>query len=159
MKKFFILTVLLMSISAFAKKMPQRLGVGIKNNTTQSIPSLAGVYNVSGDFSLLGGFGFDTQKDYSTLEANFGVRHIIFHEANMHFYTGGQFAMVNVEDPVNGKENGFEVNFIVGVEFFLAGLENLGFSFEGGLGLVSFKETRMRTVADNPLRAGMIFYF
>lgn len=145
--------------SAFAKPMPQRLGVGVKDNTSQSIPSLTALYNVNNNFGFFGGFGFDTKKDYSTFEANVGVRHVIFHETNLHFYTAGQFAIVNLEDPLNGKQNGFEVNALLGCEFFFNGLENVGFSFEGGVGLSSYKETRVRTIGDHPLKAGILFYF
>jgi hypothetical protein len=47
----------------------------------------------------------------------------------------------------------------MGIEYFFTGLENVGFSFEGGLGLSSVKDTRIRTIADHPLKAGIIFYF
>lgn len=151
--------ILMASTCVFAKPMPQRLGVGVKDNTSQSIPSLTALYNVNNDFAFFGGFGFDTKKDYSTMEINAGVRHVIFHEANLHFYTAGQFAIVNLEDPFNGKQNGFEVNALIGTEFFFAGLENVGFSFEGGVGLSSYKETRVRTIGDHPLKAGILFYF
>lgn len=153
------IATLMVSQFGFAKPMPQRLGVGIKDNTSQSIPSLTALYNVNNDFAFFGGFGFDTQKDYSTMQVNGGIRHVIFHENNLHFYTGGQFAIVNLEDPVQGKHNGFEINFLLGAEFFFTGLENLGFSFEGGVGLSSYKETRVRTIGDHPLKAGILFYF
>lgn len=153
------LFIMFISVNVWSKQMPQRLGVGIKNNTVESIPSLAGIYNVNRDFAFFGGFGFDTKKDYSTMEVNAGIRHIIFHESNLHFYTSAQFAIVNLEDPINGKQNGFEFDAVLGTEFFFAGLENIGFSFEGGVGLASFKETRIHTIADSPLRAGIIFYF
>lgn len=161
MKQFSLIfaMILMASTLAFAKPMPQRLGVGVKDNTSQSIPSLTALYNVNNDFAFFGGFGFDTKKDYSTMEINAGVRHIIFHESNLHFYTAGQFAIVNLEDPINGKQNGFEVNALLGAEFFFAGLENIGFSFEGGVGLSSYKETRVRTIGDHPLKAGILFYF
>lgn len=151
--------IVLASACVFAKPMPQRLGVGIKDNTSQSIPSLMALYNVNNHFAFFGGVGLDTKKDYSTFQLDAGIRHIVFQESNLHFYTGGQFAIVNIEDPVNGKQNGFEINAVLGTEFFFAGLENLGFSFEGGMGLSSLKETRVRTIADHPLKAGLLFYF
>lgn len=159
MKKMITFLVLGLSLFVSAKPMPQRLGVGIKNNTTESVPGLAAVYNVNGDFAFLGGFGFDTKKDYSTMEVNAGVRHIIFHENQLHFYTAGQFAIVNYEAPVTGKKSGFETRLVLGTEFFFTGLDNVGFSFEGGLALTSVDSTRVLTVADSPLKAGMLFYF
>lgn len=156
------LTIAIMSLFSSlvsAKEMPQRLGVGIKNNTSESLPSLAGVYHINGLTAVTGGVGVDTKKDYSKFQINAGIRHVIFHENQMHFYAGGQLGLVTFEEPVGGKENGFEANFLMGAEFFFTGLENVGFSFEGGLGLSSVKNTRIRTLADDPLRAGIIFYF
>lgn len=161
MKQFslFFALLFLVGVSVFAKSMPQRLGVGIKDNTSQSIPSVMALYNLNDQFAFFGGFGFDTRKDYSTTQINVGIRHVVFHETNLHFYTGGQFAIVNIEDPINKKQNGFEVNALLGAEFFFTGLENIGFSFEGGFGLSSYKETRVRTIGDHPLKAGILFYF
>lgn len=156
------LTIAIMSLFSSlvsAKEMPQRLGVGIKNNTSESLPSLAAVYHLNGLTAVTGGVGVDTKKDYSKFQINAGIRHVIFHENQLHYYAGGQLGLVTFEEPIGGKENGFEANFLMGVEFFFTGLENVGFSFEGGLGLSSVKDTRIRTIADDPFRAGLIFYF
>lgn len=162
--KFFKITLVFAIMSLFsslasAKEMPQRLGVGIKNNTSESLPSLAGIYHINGLTAVTGGVGVDTKKDYSKFQINAGIRHVIFHENQLHYYAGGQLGLVTFEEPIEGKENGFEANFLMGVEFFFTGLENIGFSFEGGLGLSSVKDTRIRTIADDPFRAGIIFYF
>jgi hypothetical protein len=109
--------------------------------------------------AVTGGVGVDTKKDYSKFQVNAGIRHVIFHESQLHYYAGGQLGLVTFEEPVNGKQNGFEANFLMGIEFFLTGLENVGFSFEGGLGLASVKDTRIRTIANDPFRAGIVFYF
>lgn len=164
MKKYVLVIAIyglamLVSSVSFSKEMTQRLGVGIKNNTSQSLPSLAAVYHVSGNLAMTGGFGVDTQKDYSALQMQVGVRHVIFHETNLHFYAGGQIGLVSFEEPIDGKSSGFEADVLMGTEFFFAGLENLGFTFEGGLGLSSVKNTRIRTIADSPVKAGIIFYF
>ncbi|AZZ37074.1 organic solvent tolerance protein [Bdellovibrio sp. qaytius] len=151
--------VSLFSSFVFAKEMPQRLGIGIKDNTSESLPSLAAIYHLNGLTAVTGGIGVDTKKDNSKFQLNVGVRHVIFHENQLHYYAGGQLGLVTFEDPTSGKENGFEANILMGVEFFLTGLENIGFSIEGGLGLSSVKDTRIRTFADSPTRAGIIFYF
>lgn len=148
----------LSSVFAQAKPMPERLGVGLKNNTAESVPSLALLYNVNSEFAFFGGAGFDTQKDNSKLQINAGVRHIIFHENQLHFYTAGQLGMVNYEF-AGQKENGMEVLLLAGAEFFFTGLENVGFSFEAGFGLSTVDSTRVFTVANHPLKAGILFYF
>jgi hypothetical protein len=66
------------SVAVFAKEMPQRLGVGIKDNTSESLPSLAAVYHINGMTAVTGGIGVDTKKDYSKFQINAGIRHVIF---------------------------------------------------------------------------------
>lgn len=143
---------------AEAKDLTSRLGVGIKNNTSQDLPSLAAAYWPNADVGLTGGIGMDTRKDNSSMNINAGVRRVLFKEENMNFYFGGQLAMVNYEVAAV-KESGFELNAVGGAEFFLPGLESLAFSFEGGVGVASLKNVRFRTIADHPFRAGLLFYF
>lgn len=163
LSKWLLSTIIFALIGAgqmvLAKPMPQRLGIGVKDNTVESIPSVYALYNVNDDFSFFGGLGLDTEKDYSKLAAHVGIRHIIFHESNLHFYTGGQFALIDYETPATGKDNGYEFQFLFGTEIFFAGLENVGFSIEGGVGVSSFEDTRVRTVAHSPFKAGILFYF
>lgn len=148
-----------LSQSAFAKDLTSRLGVGIKNNTSQSLPAVAVAYWPSSDLGVTGGAGLDTQKDWSRFTLNGGLRRVLFREDHMNFYFGGQLGLVNYEDIVNGKQSGFELNAVFGGEFFLAGLDSLAFTFEGGVGVASVKDVRFRTIADDPFHAGIIFYF
>lgn len=151
--------VMLVSSAAAAKDMTHRLGVGFKNNTSASVPSLAAVYWPNRDYAVTGGLGFDTRKSYNSLQANAGLRKMIYFENNLNFYVGGQFGFVSFENPVDGKDNGVELLAVMGTEFFFSGLENLGFTLEAGLGLSTAGDTRFRTVADDPVRAGVVFYF
>lgn len=143
----------------YAKDLSQRLGLGFKNNTSQSIPSLAAVYYPSKDYAFTGGVGFDTKMNYSQLQAHLGVRKMIYFENNLNFYMGAQWGVLNSENPIDGKNAGFELLAVFGTEFFFSGLDNLAFTLEGGLGANTVKNTSLRTVADDPLRAGIIFYF
>ena len=145
-------------MSTFAKEMPQRLGIGIKDNISRSLPSLAIVYHLDGNSALTGGFGLDTEKDNSSIQFNAGVRYVIFQEKNMHFYSGGQLGYLNYET-AGTKNSGIEFNLVCGAAFFFEGLENVGWTIEGGFGVSTAKNTRVRTIGDNPFKAGMIFYF
>ena len=155
----FAVLMVLVSNKSYGKDMVHRMGIGIKNNTSENLPSLAGVYFFAPDLAFTGGVGLDTKKDYSKFQLHAGVRKVIFTESNLGFYTGAQIGLVNYEEPIIGKQNGFELLAVFGTEFFFAGLENLGFTFEGGVGVASLKDVRFRTVADDPFRAGLIFYF
>lgn len=145
-----------------AKELTNRLGVGVKRNTTLNLPELAMVYNPVPDISVTGGLGIDTEKDNSKFAVNAGVRRIVFKEENMNFYMGGSLGIVNVETATatgSQKDSGFELNALFGGEFFFTGLDSLAFTFEGGVGVISTDNVRFRTIADSPFAAGIIFYF
>lgn len=161
------LLISLLSTSVFAKDLTHRLGVGFKNNMSQNLPSVAAIYYPSTDVALTGGFGVDTRKDHSAFQVNAGGRYIIYPEKNMNFYIGTQIGVISydqTEVDSSGassvkKQNGLEASGIFGTEFFLSGLENLGFTFEAGLALSTADSSRFRTVGDDPFKAGLIFYF
>lgn len=148
--------------AAEAKDLTNRLGVGVKSHSTLDLPELAVVYNPSSEIQVTGGLGIDTQKDQSKFAVTGGVRRIVFKEQNMNFYMGGTLGLVNWEEnngTTSKKQSGFELDAVFGGEFFFTGLESLGFTFEGGAGVISADDVRFRTIADSPFRAGIIFYF
>jgi len=148
----------LFSGKASAKELVNRLGIGVKNETALGLPALAVSYFPTSEIGLTGGLGIDTRKDNSSFALSAGVRRIVFKEDNMNFFMGGELGLIN-DETAGEKESGFYLSGLFGTEFFLAGLENLGFSFQGGVGVVSLKDVRFRTVADVPLQAAVIFYF
>lgn len=160
LKKAAVLSVLVLSLAtiAQAKDLTNRLGVGVKSHETLDLPELAVVYNPTNEIQVTGGLGIDTQKDESKFAANAGIRRIVFKEDNMNFYMGGTLGLVNYET-AGDKQSGFELDAVFGGEFFFPGLDSLSFTFEGGAGVISADEVRFRTIADSPLRAGIIFYF
>lgn len=154
-----IVMALLVGTTVQAKDLTNRLGVGVKSNTAvDNLPALAAVYYPNPDFGLTSSLGIDTKKDNSRFAITGGVRRIVFREANMNFYMGGNLGLINHET-AGDKDSGFELSAVFGAEFFMPGLESLGFSFEGGLGVVSMDSTRFRTIAESPVQAGLVFYF
>jgi hypothetical protein len=143
---------------ASAKEMTSRLGIGVKNDTSINIPSLSVLYWPTAEIALTGGLGIDTEKDSSRFSLNGGVRRIVFKEDNMNFFMGGEFGLINKEVAAD-KQSGFFLSGLFGAEFFFAGLENLSFCFQGGVGVVSLKDVRFRTIADTPFQAAVTFYF
>ena len=153
-------TILLFSAeSAFAKDLTHRFGLGLKNNTSESVPSVAATYFPANDLAFTAGIGTDTKKDNSKFQIHLGIRKIIFSEPNLNFYSGAQVGLANYEDPVLGRQSGAELLGVFGVEFFFQGLDNVGFTIEAGMAVASLREVRFRTVADDPTRAGILFYF
>lgn len=156
---FFVLMLFIGLQPAFAKDLTHRFGVGLKNNTSENLPSVAAAYFPISDLAFTAGVGTDTKKDNSKFQMHLGLRKIIFAETNLNFYSGAQVGLVNYEDPLMGRQSGAEILGVCGVEFFFQGLENVGFTVEAGMAVASLAEVRFRTVADGPTRAGILFYF
>lgn len=159
LKIFLVLAALAGATKGQAKDLTHRLGVGYSNQTSIDLPSIAVRYYPDSKFGLAASLGVDTQKDASRFAFLVKAYRVIFAEDNLNFFMGAGAGLLSQE--VKGdNDSGFELSATVGAEFFFSGLENLGFSFETGVGITSISsETRFRTIADSPLKAGIIFYF
>ncbi|MGE0631810.1 MAG: organic solvent tolerance protein [Pseudobdellovibrionaceae bacterium] len=154
-----ILLSLLICTTGHTKDLTNRLGVGFKDQLGINLPSLAVQYYPSAETAVAGTLGVDTQDDASKFGAIFRVNRIVFKEEHMNFYMGGGGGLVS-QEVAGQNESGFELAAVAGGEFFIPGIDSLGMSFETGIGVTSIKSgVRFRTMADSPLRAGMIFYF
>ncbi len=169
MGKLIFAITLIVSTLAQAKDMTSRLGVGYSDSfSAASLPSLAVKYYPSQDFSVSAALGIDTNSTNSTNgSSNFGfgakVYKTIFPEDNMNFYMGAGVGLVSISPTSGGTgstSSGFELNGFCGVEFFIPGLDSIGFNFQAGVGVTSLSSgVRFRTIGDTPLKAGMYFYF
>lgn len=146
------------SVSASGKEMANRLGVGYRNSYAFDLPSLAAQYYPTSDMGLVGAIGIDTEDQNSKMVFSGGVRKIVFVEDNLNFFMGGMLSVISKET-AGATDSGFELAALVGTEFFLQGLENLGFNLESGVAVTNVKKVRFRTMGDSFLRAGIIFYF
>lgn len=153
-----LLSAALGASPASAKELVNRLGLGVTQDTAINLPSVSTIYYPTTDIALTGALGIDTQKDNSKFSFVGGIRRIVFKEDNMNFFMGGEIGLVNNE-VAGDKQSGFELSGLFGGEFFFHGLDNLGFSFAGGVGVVSLADVRFRTVAQAPLQAAVTFYF
>jgi hypothetical protein len=144
-----------------AKDLGQRLGVGYSDQfgTESSMPSLSVRYYPNQQFGFQGSVGIDTQKDANRFGASAKFIKNVFREDNMNFYVDASGGVVSQEKN-SSTSSGFDVAAAFGGEFFLPGLESLGFNFEAGVGVTAISSNmRFRTFGDSPLKAGMFFYF
>ena len=132
--------------------------MGFRNSYSFDLPAVAANYYPSSDYGVIGALGIDTAENNSKSAFTGGIRRIIFKEENLNFFMGGILSFLSSET-AGTTESGFELSALVGTEFFLHGLENLGFNFETGAGVTNLKKVRFRTIGDHLFRAGMIFYF
>jgi hypothetical protein len=161
MKIYLITTilVLLLSPAAQAVDLANRLGVGYTNQLSEDLPSITARYYPNANTGLSLAMGVDTQDSNSKFGLLAKLYRVVFTENNLNFYVGGGAGLLSVEFAGENR-SGFELLTFLGAEFFFTGLENLGFTFEAGVGVRSDSDgTRFRTVGDHPLRGGIIFYF
>jgi hypothetical protein len=154
-----VLAVLCPSIGQ-AKDMTNRLGVGYKNQFGgNNFPGIAAQYYPGADLGVSLSLGIDTQKNASAFGLLGKIYRIIFQEDNLNFYMGAGAGVLS-QETLGNNESGFELMGFAGAEFFFSGLENLGFSFETGIGVTSLSSAvRFRTFGDSPVHAGITFYF
>jgi len=153
-----VLFVSLFGLSAAAKELGNRLGVGYSKNSTLNLPSAAAVYYPTPAWGVFGSLGIDSQSSTSYFAAVGGLRKIIFREDNMNFWMGANLGLLS-QTVTNTSSSGFDLEALVGGEFFLPGLENLGFNFDTGVAVSSIGNTRFRTLGDSFAEGGVIFYF
>ena len=154
----FFLALVVISGTVEAKELSSRLGVGFRNAYSFELPAIAANYYPNPDTGFIGALGLDTAENNAKFALSGGVRRVIFKEDNMNFFMSGILSFVSSE--TNGStSSGFEISALVGDEFFLPGLENLGFNIEAGVGVANLSKVRFRTIADHMLRAGVFFYF
>lgn len=84
----------------------------------------------------------------------------------MNFYSGLGGGLISqgsrkLDNNQTKKGNtGYYLSGYIGGEFFLPGLQNLGFSFEATISVDNlYGEVRFLTRGQGPLEAGIIFYF
>jgi hypothetical protein len=164
---FLWLGFMLLSSTALAKDLSNRLGVGYSDQfgVSGGLPSVAVRYYPSTDLAVGAALGVDTEKDAAKFGFAAKIMRIVFQEDNLNFYLGASAGLISREkrDEVTNvvnNDSGFDLSGFGGAEFFLPGLDSLSFSFEAGVGVASISsEVRFRTIGDSPLRAGIIFYF
>jgi hypothetical protein len=154
-----LIGLVLFTSPGYAKDLASRLGIGYSDQFSTDLPSMKVKYYPSNDIAFSAALGTDTLKDRSKFGLSARMYKTIFSEENLIFYGGLGGGILSVEH--GGKaDSGFELAGFFGAEFFIPGLDNLGISFDAGLGVTSVSTgVRFRTVADHPLRAGIIFYF
>jgi len=161
LRKVLALTIALMMGPqvCWAKDLTNRLGVGFRDSYSAfSLPSLAAEYYPNSQYGVIGALGIDTEDQNSKFALSGGVRKIIFAEENLNFFMSAIISAISDEE-MGSSSSGFELAGLVGTEFFLAGLENLGFSFEAGVDVSNVNKVRFSTIGASFVKAGIMFYF
>lgn len=144
--------------SAAAREMQGRIGLGynseFQNSTaTNRVPAVSLKYGLTRDIGVEGLFGIATTSPANTVIGAKFFKNLLY-ETNLNYY----FMLGGGILSASGNSGGqFLGGF--GVEFFVPGLESLGFSFEVGASIDTLSGMTVRTLGASFLDAGMHFYF
>ena len=155
-----VMTTTLCGQSVLAKNLAHRLGVGFKDQFgVTNMPAIAAQYYPYDDLGFSASLAVNTETNNSGFGLMIKLYKLIFMEEHLNFYMGSGVGLLSKETS-GVSSSGFELSGYVGGEFFLMGLDSLGFSFETGVGVTSISNgTKFRTIGDSPVRAGITFYF
>ncbi|OFZ78944.1 MAG: hypothetical protein A3K03_06425 [Bdellovibrionales bacterium RIFOXYD1_FULL_44_7] len=146
--------ILLFSSSAFCRDMQGRLGMGYSNEFSNGVPGVSLKYAFTRDIAVQGMLGFSTT---SPLNSGTGLKLFknIFYETNLNFYYMLGAGILTAKSTTAAE---FITGF--GTEFFIPGLESLGFMIETGaiFGNISGSFI-LHTLGVSFLNAGIHFYF
>ncbi len=145
--------------TASAKDLQGRLGLGynaefVSSTSANGVPAISLKYGFTRDLAGELIFGIATTTPGSSVS---GVKFFknIFFENNLNFYFMLGGALVSA-----GGASGSQFIGGFGVEFFIPGVDSLGFSMETGASFDNLSGTfAMRTLGMSFLNAGMHFYF
>ena len=145
---------------AWARDLQGRLGVGYNSEFANSVvasplPGFSIKYALSRDLALEAVVGSKTSSPTNTVTAAKLFKNL-FLETNLNFYAALGGALVGAN-----SKTGAEFLGVLGAEFFIPGVESLGFSFEtgGSLHNLTNNSFSFRTLGVSFLDAGMHFYF
>ena len=145
---------------ANARDLQGRLGLGYnaqfanQREANGNVPAIAAKYAVTKDLAVEGVLGVATTKPGNSVIA-MKLFKTLFFENNLNFYGMLAGGLVTAS-----ATSGIDLQGGFGTEFFIPGLESVGFSFEVGGELTNLSGSMVfRTMGASFLDAGMRFYF
>lgn len=144
---------------AQAKELQGRLGLGYNSqfaNSTSAdrVPGISFKYGLTRDIAVAGILGISTGSPSNTVT---GIKFFknLFYETNLNFYFLLGAALLNAN-----SRSGAEFLGGFGAEFFIPGIESLGFSVETGGSFSNISGSFvLKTMGVSFLDAGIHFYF
>jgi hypothetical protein len=157
-----VLAVLLSPTLSFARDMQGRFGLGFNREFENyraltfptGAPAISVKYGLTRDIAVSGIIGVATTDPLNSVTAIKFFKNI-FYETSLNFYFMVAGGLVKVSSTSSGAQ--FLAGF--GAEFFIPGIESLGFSLETGISLDNLSGGFIvRTLGVSFLDAGIHFY-
>lgn len=155
MGRFLVFLLVFSSPLALAKNLDNRLGFGVSYQNFNQSPALSLKFFHDNFIATNFLFGFNTE-DNSYLIGAKSLRNVVMEE-NMNLFIG--VAGYVLSNRTTSLDTGLQFDALLGGEFFLAGLPNLGLTFETGFGLRSLRTTNFRTIGGAFASGSLHYYF
>jgi hypothetical protein len=158
-----VLLVLSSSTLSFARDLQGRFGLGFNREfenyrsltSPTGVPAISLKYGLTRDIAVAGIIGVATTDPLNSVTALKFFKNV-FYETSLNFYFMVGGGLVKVSSSSSGAQ--FLAGF--GAEFFIPGIESLGFSVETGLTFDNLSGGFIvRTLGVSFLDAGIHFYF
>lgn len=154
------LIFLFLSPLAFSKTLDGRMGAGMTIMDFNRSAALSLKYHATRYIDITGLVGFDTEETKNStifggqIHRNFSI------EENMNFFLGlGLYALSEKgSTATSANHSGIEADGLLGAEFFLPGLTNLGFQFQTGIGIKTMKKLSVKVLGDSFAGVGIHYY-
>ncbi len=152
-----LLGAILATPDAFGRTLTDRVGAGLMIQDLNGLASISLRYLPDPHYTIGFSAGFDTgATGYSTLGVR--VNRYVDLQENINAYLGVAAYYLS-QAATTGNTRGYQIDALFGVEVFLAGLSDLGISFETGIGYRSFAGTSLRTIGNGFLGTAIHYYF
>jgi hypothetical protein len=159
-----------------------RYGVGFSQRYEDiGNPILAFKMHADQDWAYGAHIGLNTSSTTGSSVLGGRIYKMIFDEPLLNFYASGSLALLSKKfthkytdsttTTTNGVEetstelksiteskSGMQIDFTLGSEFHFSGLESIGFNLEFGLGMNTLDDSKIKTIGNHILSAGIFFY-
>lgn len=153
-----VISLLVMTTSAFAVERRGRLGIGFSNQLQNELPAISFKIQRSRSFAFGALLGVSTDDNDGGLGAGIKLYRILFDEPQLNFYTSLLGAYLRNNNGANASQSGFQFDITLGSEFSLVGLQSLGFSVEFGVSMNKLNDFVVETTAGGLIVAAVHFY-
>jgi hypothetical protein len=134
--------------------MSGRLGLGLSNQLASNMSAISFKIQQTESSAFGGLVALDSNSD--TTDYGLGLKgyRLLFDEPHLNFYASGLVAALKKND-----QSGYQLDGTLGSEFYIPGLESIGFSFEFGLSINKVNDVRrIETVGYEFINAAIHFY-
>lgn len=146
------------SLTSAAASLSGRWGAGVSIHDFHTLPSLTLRYYPVARLATSFHLGFNTNDTNGATLVGAKAQHMVNIEENLNFYVGAGLFHLSERMGPGTSSSGLEMDALVGAEFFLPGLPNLGIQFETGIACRSVGSTTFRTIGSGFLGYGIYYY-